>query len=122
MKIFAPTILLLSSLASAQAPDKLPFDGKWKVHSEIAGSVNDQNCTFIQKDTQLTGKCVTEQGEVQIGGIVEGKKVSWSYNSDYNGTPLTVKYTGTLDSGSISGDTNVDPFGVSGIFTATRSK
>ena len=39
---------------------------------------------------------------------------------DYNGSPLTLTYTATLDdSGKIAGNVEVDPFGVTGDFTAT---
>ena len=49
--------------------------------------------------------------------------MTWKYESEYNGSPLTLTYTGTLDdSGKIAGSVDVDPFGVTGDFTATPSK
>ena len=93
--------------------------GKWKVHTSIAGNEGDAACTITQTDNDLTGTCVSEQGTVKISGKVNGKKVIWSYSSEHNGSPLTVKYNGTLDAGKIIGDATVDPFGVSGEFTAT---
>ena len=56
-------------------------------------------------------------------GAVDGKKVTWKFDSEYNGTPLTLTYTATLDdSNKISGSVEVEPFGVSGDFTATPVK
>jgi hypothetical protein len=55
---------------------------------------------------------------------VDGTKVNWSFDSEYNGTPLTMNYTGTLDpaTSKIAGTVSVDPFGVDGDFTATSVK
>jgi hypothetical protein len=55
---------------------------------------------------------------------VDGAKVTWSFESEYNGTPLTIKYTAALDAtvGKIAGTVSVDPFGVEGDFTAILDK
>jgi hypothetical protein len=77
----------------------------------------------VQTDDKLTGTCKSADKEVQITGGLEGKKVTWKYESDYNGSPLTLTYTATLDdSEKISGSVEVQPFGVTGDFTATPSK
>ena len=106
----------------AQAPDNAGLSGKWKLHQSIAGNESDSDCTFTQKDNDLTGSCGGGEKTIKISGKVDGKKVSWSYNSDYNGTPLTVKFSGTLDSGKITGEVEVDPFSATGDFTATQVK
>jgi hypothetical protein len=97
--------------------------GKWSVHQSVAGNENDSECAFVQTDTKLTGTCKGQEKDVQIKGVIDGNKATWQFDSEYNGTPLTVKYNGTVDdSGKISGTLDVDPFGVSGEFTATPSK
>jgi hypothetical protein len=122
MKKLSLLIFLVSVAASAQAAGNNTLSGKWKVHSEIAGTATDQDCTFTQKDTDLSGTCTSEH-TVNITGKIDGNKVSWSYDSEYNGTPLTVKFTGTLDLETrIVGSATVDAFGVDGEFTATQSK
>ena len=64
-----------------------------------------------------------EGKDLAVTGTVDGKKVTWKYDSDYNGTALTLTYTATLDdSDKISGSVEVQPFGVSGDFTATPVK
>ncbi|MDE3103624.1 MAG: hypothetical protein KGK08_00475 [Acidobacteriota bacterium] len=109
-----------STPAAAAAHD---LSGKWMVHTSIAGNDNDQTCTLTQKDAVLTGICTSDTGSVKLTGKVEGSKVSWSYQTDYNGTPLTLHFTGTLDAaGKMSGTTTVDPFGVDGDFTAEPTK
>lgn len=122
------TLILLSVMAStslyAFAADGASASGKWNIHSNIAGNESDSVCTLTQKDADLSGTCKTDNGESQAAGKVDGTKVTWSYKSEYNGSPLTVKYTGTLDSaaGKITGSVNVEEFGVDGDFTATLAK
>jgi len=106
----------------AQAPDASLFSGKWKVHSFVSGNEYDTECTFVQKDNDLTGTCTTDDGPSKLTGKVDGKKLSWSYESQYNGAPLTLKYSGTLDAGKINGDIDVVQYNVGGGFTATQDK
>jgi hypothetical protein len=123
MKKIAALLLLACAVAFAHAQDSSSsVTGKWKVHSSIAGNESDSECTFTQKDNDLTGTCALEQINVKIAGKVDGKKVNWSYDTEYNGNPLTVKYNGTLDAGKITGDVLVVQYEVTGDFTATPSK
>jgi hypothetical protein len=122
MKKTAISVLLVSAFAFAQAQDNSSsLAGKWKIHSSIAGNDSDMTCTFAQTNNDLSGTCVSEQGNIKLTGKVDGKKVNWSYQSEYNGSPLTVKYEGNLDTAKIAGTVTVDPFGMSGDFTATQS-
>jgi hypothetical protein len=124
VKLFALPLILFGAVAfaqapQAQAPDASNVTGKWKVHVSVAGNDSDSECTFIQKDSELTGSCVGDAGPKQLTGKVDGKKVSWTYVSEYNGSPLTLKYSGTYSPGKIAGDIDVEEFSVSGDFTAT---
>ncbi|MGO9337844.1 MAG: hypothetical protein ACLPH3_03125 [Terracidiphilus sp.] len=121
-KSFIASMFVLATMPLLAA-DSSSAAGKWKIHNDIAGNESDQECTFAQNDKALTGSCKTENGEVKITGTVDGKKITWKYESEYNGTPLTMSYTGTCDdTGNMKGDVDVEPFGVSGEFTATPSK
>ena len=117
-------IALLSFAVIGSAQSNAPsLTGKWKVHASIAGNDSDSECTFAQTGTDLAGTCgIAEQGTVKIAGRVDGKKVTWSYNSEYNGTTLTMKYSGTVAADKITGEVTVDPYAVTGEFTATLSK
>ena len=56
-------------------------------------------------------------------GKISEKKVSWSFQSEYEGNPLTLKYSGTLESATkMTGTVSVDPYGVDGEFTAVPAK
>jgi hypothetical protein len=123
MKTMLLSILLASAATFASADDNPSLSGKWQVHNSIAGNESDQACTFTQKDTDLTGSCTSEKGSVNVSGKINGKKVTWSYKSEYEGTPLTVNYEGALDSPTkITGSVNVPEFSADGDFTATQSK
>ena len=108
--------------ASAPSQTAASLTGKWKVHATIAGNDSDSECNLTQTGTDLSGTCGSgDQPVIKITGKVDGNKVSWSYNGEYNGTALTVKYSGTLAGDKITGEATVDPFGVGGDFTATRA-
>ena len=123
MKRIVLTSLLASAAALALMADDPSLTGKWQVHTSIAGTEHDQSCSFTQKGEDLTGTCVSETGTVNITGKVNGTKVSWSYKSEYNGSPLTVAHDGVVSSGTkITGSVSVPEFSVEGDFTATQSK
>ena len=116
------SILAASASLTTVYADEVPLTGKWTVHTSVAGNESDQSCDFTQKDRDLTGKCVSDRGTVEIAGKVDAKKVTWFYKSEYNGSPLTVSYTGTLDANRITGSVNVEEYGVGGEFSAVPAK
>lgn len=68
----------------------------------------------------LTGEWTVHNN---IAGSIDGNKVTGKYESEYNGTPLTLTYTAILDdSGKIAGSVDVAPFSLTGDFTATPAK
>ncbi len=124
MRTLLVSILMASASVLAVRADNVSLSGKWEVHSNVAGNESDVECTFIQKDNDLGGNCATDHGDRPLTGKVDGTKITWSYDSEYEGTPLTVKYSGTIDSAAakLSGAVSVEQFGVDGDFTAAVSK
>jgi hypothetical protein len=119
MKMLLPLVAFGVALALADAPS---VTGKWHVHNSISGNESDQICTFMQKSAGFSGSCTSERGTVEITGKVDGNKITWSYKSEYEGTPLTVNYEGIIDAAKISGSVNVPEFSAAGDFTATPEK
>jgi hypothetical protein len=122
-------LVLISAAALVAAPalvaaaDNISLAGTWHVHDSIAGNDSDSDCTFVQKDADVTVTCQTAQGSVTITGKVDGKKATWSYKSEYNGSPLTVNHEGTLSpDNKITGTASVPEYSVDGDFTATQAK
>lgn len=122
MKTTMALLLLVAFGAFVHAQDSCSVSGKWTVHGSIAGNDSDMNCDFTQNNNGLTGACTADQGNLKIAGKTDGAKITWSYSSEYNGSPLTVKYVGTCAGDKITGTVSVEQFGVDGDFTATRAK
>jgi opacity protein-like surface antigen len=116
----ASAVLFATSTFAAAAPS---LTGNWTVHNSVAGNESEQQCKFVQTDDKLSGTCKGTEKDVQITGTITGNKLTWQYESEYNGSPLTMIYTATLDDSSkISGSVEVQPYSVTGDFTATPSK
>lgn len=116
-------LLLPLLLFTAAAADPVTLTGKWQVHLSIGGTENDQTCTLTQTGGDLEGTCASAEASGKITGKVEERKVSWTYKSEYNGGPITVKYSGTVDeSNNIKGSVLVEEYSAEGDFTATPAK
>jgi hypothetical protein len=96
--------------------------GSWNVAGTVQGIPVNATCAFVETDMKITGSCVDDAKKSHIAvGSVKGTTVTWAYNSEYEGTPITITWTGTLDATGVkmAGTIAVDPFGVDGDFTAT---
>ena len=114
-------LAILPSVAASAQP--VSVEGRWEVNANVGGTASDLDCTFTQKDAELTGNCEFDQTSHAITGKVEGKIVSWQFNTQYEGQTLAVAYSGTLEpADKIVGTVDVQPIGVSGDFTARRAK
>jgi hypothetical protein len=117
----ATALVLFAGVASAQAQAPAPsLTGKWKIHIAIGGNEQDQKCSFTQTDKTLAGTCDSDHGEVKVAGSVDGNKATWKFDSEYNGTPITLVYTGAFDDkGKLAGSVEVQPFNVTGDFAVS---
>ncbi len=123
MKALALLLLLAFSAIDVSAADAPSLSGKWKIHNSIAGNESDQDCTFTQTDKDLAGTCSVEQGTVEVSGKIGDANITWSFKTEYNGSPITLVYIGTLDKDSkMAGSVEVQPMDVMGDFTAVPSK
>jgi hypothetical protein len=124
MRTLLLSVLLASAAATSLAADAPTLNGKWKIHNDIGGSESDVTCTFTQKDTELTGTCKTDNGDKPLTGKVDGKTITFQYDSEYEGTPLTAKYSGGFDStgAKLAGTLTVEAFSAEGDFTAAPVK
>ena len=124
MRTLLLSVLLASTAAVSFAADNPTLNGKWKIHNDIQGNESDVTCTFTQKDKDLSGSCTTDNGDKPLSGTVDGKTIKFQYDSEYEGTPLTAKYSGAFDSSGakLAGTITVDAFGAEGDFTAVPAK
>jgi hypothetical protein len=117
MKRLIVTSALLISSAALAAQN---LSGPWAIHSNISGSESDQACNLVVTGSKITGTCKAQDKDRPVTGTIDGNKVTWKYDSDYNGIPLTLAYSGTLnDAGKIAGIIVIQPINMDGLFTAT---
>ncbi|GEM_PF-4406330 len=95
--------------------------GAWNIKGDIMGNPLEAVCTFEQDGATLGGICLMGGGEYALKGEVKDGKVTFEHSGgDYSGQALTLVYSATLaEPGKLQGDVTVDPFGVTGYFTAT---
>ena len=123
MKSILFSILFASSAFVLAAADAPSVTGQWQVHINIADNESDSTCNFTQKGNDFTGTCTGQNGQVNVTGKVDGKDVSWTYKSEYNGGPITLTYKGKLQpTGKMGGSVSVEEYGADGDFTATKSQ
>src|SRR5260370_5535040 len=119
MKILLATFALLFASSAFGAQN---LTGHWAIHNNIAGNENDQECGLVVTDNKISGSCKSQDKNLPVTGAVDGNQVTWQFQSEYNGSPLTLIYNATLDdSNKVAGTVEVQPFGITGDFTATRA-
>jgi hypothetical protein len=119
--------LLTAAVGLPAAAREASLTGEWQIQRIAAGNEGQQECSFIQKDSALTGSCSTDRGTEKISaGKVDGKSVTWTCKGDSGGGTATLVYKGTLDSADsptkIRGKVTAVEYSVEGEFTATRLK
>jgi hypothetical protein len=106
--------LLLAFTLAALPLAAADVSGVWKVDGDVAGNPVKPACTLKQEDTALSGVCKSELGDSPLKGKVDGKKVMFSYDIEFQGQKYTLSYVaelisdtelkGTIDVGVAAGD------------------
>lgn len=113
-------LLLIGALALCAAPGAAAdVSGEWQVTVDIAGNTGTPTIVLRQEGSKLTGTYKGMLGESPLKGTVEGDKVRWEFQADFNGEKFQVVYTGTYSGSEMKG---VIDFGgqAEGTFTAKK--
>ena len=88
-------LAVVPSAVSAAAPSA-DINGTW--HTEFDSQVGKQTYTYTLTVTggTLTGHSKSNIGESDLHGTVDGDKVTFVENLDYQGTALAITYTGQI--------------------------
>ena len=115
LMLAAAAALLAPGLAAAQ-----DLSGTWNLNLNIADMMIPVTCTFVQAGQALTGSCGGPDGKpAALTGTVDGAKLSWAYDTQFQDMPMHVAYKGDIKSDTaISGALDVP--GASGTFTGTK--
>ncbi len=119
------TLAAAPALAQGGAAPAASVAGTWKVTGDVVGNPVELVCTFAQEEKKLTGSCKEAGSDKQnpLTGEVDDKKVSWKFDTTFNGQSITVSLAGTLESDTrLKGGIDVQPYGVSGDFTAAKEE
>ena len=117
--IVAVAVMLSALHTNAQA-DKVNVTGKWLFNVETGAGSGTPTMTFTQDGEKLTGKYNGQFGDADLTGTVKGQDIAFSFNVDAQGTAVTFKYTGTIESkDALKGKVEIAGLG-EGTFTAKR--
>ena len=130
MQIFrvlaATSMLALAACASTPppaAPQKPVADanvsGSWTMTVESPMGTRDTNAELSQAGEHLSGKVVSQRGELPINGTIRGDDVAFGMNVNMQGQSLQIDYSGKVAGDAMSGTVKFGDFG-DGKWTAKR--
>ena len=91
----ATTVAVIPSAALAAAPSA-DISGTWATEFDSQVGKQTYTYTFKVEGGTLTGHSKSNLGESDLTGTVDGDKVTFVENLDYQGTPLAITYTGQI--------------------------
>lgn len=101
----------------------VPATGTWAVAGNVQGVPVNLNCALtLAADMTVSGSCIDDSTKTHaVTGKVKDQTLTWSFDSEYEGSPITVTLSGVVDdSGAkMSGTIYVDPMNADGDFSAT---
>src|SRR6266542_7057202 len=100
MKVLLACAIVAASVTALPAQSsKIDVTGKWTFTVQTDAGSGTPTVTLKQDGEKLTGHYSSATlGEADLTGTVKGKAIEFSFSTDAVGTPLTVKYTGTVES------------------------
>jgi hypothetical protein len=116
---------LLSPLLAFAAPEVPSTTGSWLINGDVMGTPVKIICKIVEKSQKLTGSCAGAADNYtphDVAGKVKDKTVDIAFQTDVQGTPITLSIRGTLteDLQKMNGELDVEPMGVGGQFVALR--
>ncbi len=101
----------------------VPATGTWVVAGNVQGVPVNMSCALtVAADNTVSGSCIGDDTKTRsVTGTVKDQTLTWSFNSEYEGSPITVTLSGVVDdSGAkMSGTIYVDPMNADGDFNAS---
>jgi len=91
----ATVVAVAPSVALAAAPTA-DISGTWTTEFDSQVGKQTYTYTFKVEGGTLTGHSKSNIGESDLTGTVDGDKVTFVENLDYQGTPLAITYTGQI--------------------------
>ena len=111
----------VSLLADAARQDK-PVDvsGNWALTVETSAGTGNPSVEFKQDGETLTGNYSSQVfGEQKVTGTIKGNAITFGFTTSFQGSTVTVTYTGTADATSMKGKVALGDLG-EGTFTGKK--
>jgi hypothetical protein len=93
--VAATAVAIVPSAAIAAAPTA-DINGTWTTEFDSQVGKQTYTYTFKVEGGTLTGHSKSNLGESDLTGTVDGDKVTFVENLNYQGTPLAITYTGQI--------------------------
>ena len=99
--LFAAALVTTATVAVAPAPavaaaPTANLSGTWTTSFDSQVGVQNYTYTIAVDGNTLTGHAKSNLGEGDIRGTVDGDKVTWVENLNYQGQALAITYTGQI--------------------------
>ena len=103
-KLLLTVALSLSALTTAAAQS---VAGEWDASMNTPGGPRPFKIVFVQEGEKLSGMVKRAAGDVPLEGTVKGSAVRFRYMINYNGNPLSMEVTSTLDGNAMKGSIDI---------------
>ena len=119
------SVLMLALAAVMTLPvraQEKPADvaGTWAITVETAGGSGTPTLTLEQNAEKLTGTYSSQVfGEQKVTGTIKGNAITFGFKTSFQGSDVTVTYTGTADTSTMKGKVTVGDLG-EGTFTGKK--
>ena len=109
-------------VAAGAARQEKPVDvsGNWALTVETSAGTGSPSVEFKQDGETLTGNYSSQVfGEQKVTGSIKGNAITFGFTTSFQGSTVTVTYTGTADASAMKGKVTVGDLG-EGTFTGKK--
>ena len=110
--------------APAAAPEgtsAIDLSGTWALQVVTDAGTRTPTVVLKQDGQKLSGTYKSQLGEAPVTGQIKEKEFSFEVTLSFDGTPITIVYTGAVEESAIKGRVTVGDLG-SGTFTGKRQE
>ena len=92
--------LILALAVAAMTASAGEIGGTWRLTGRVADVAIERTCAIQQLNNRIQGPCKNAAGETTLSGEVNGKSVTWKYESKYEGATVVLVFSGIIETDS----------------------
>jgi hypothetical protein len=96
-------VLSLTFIFSTSVSAQKSVAGEWDAVCNTPGGPQPLKLVLKVDGEKLTGTANRSRGDVQLTGTIKGDDISFAYSIDYNGSPVTITFTGKVKGDTMGG-------------------